>query len=207
MSKFRNICAYIRFLPIMIFFPIFNNNIRLHKDADRWLQTKDTFYSRLAILLHKKREFRNLFIYRNTYPKNHRFFRFWIKIFYPPEKTLFLECPDIGGGCYIQHGFATYVTAKKIGENFHVNQQVTIGYSGPNALPVINDNCMVMCGAKVLGDITLGDYTRVGANAVVLKDYKRGYGLLVGVPAIPKKELSNEIIEKLKNLKMSVKNE
>ncbi len=194
----KRIFAYLRFIPILFFFPVYKNNIRLRKDLDQWINTKNnkTFLGRLAVLLQSKKEFRNLFIHRNTYPKNHFLFRRWIKIWYPPEPTLYLECPDIGGGCYIQHGFATYVTAKKIGDNFHVNQQVTIGYSGPNALPTIKDNCMVMCGAKVLGDITLGNYTRVGANAVVIKDYKRGYGLLVGVPAKPKKEYPIEVLRK-----------
>ena len=36
------------------------------------------------------------------------------------------------------------------------------------------------------------DCTRVGANAVVIKDYKRGYGVLVGVPATAKNESSKE---------------
>lgn len=45
---------------------------------------------------------------------------------------------------------------------------------------------MIMCGAKVLGGITIGNNTRIGANAVVIRDYKRGYGVLVGVPAVPK---------------------
>lgn len=56
---------------------------------------------------------------------------------------------------------------------------------------------MVMCGAKVLGDITLGDCTRVGANAVVIKDYRRGSGVLVGVPAVPKNESSKERLKSL----------
>lgn len=51
---------------------------------------------------------------------------------------------------------------------------------------------MIMCGAKVLGEIELGDCTRVGANAVVIRDYKRGHGTLVGVPAVPKKEISKQ---------------
>lgn len=88
----------------------------------------------------------------------------------------------------IQHGFATYIAAERIGNNFHVNQQVTIGYNFDGGCPTIGDDCMVMCGAKVLGNITLGNSTLLGANVVVIRDYKRGHGLLVGVPAESKKE-------------------
>lgn len=190
----RKYLAYIRFLPILLFAYIYRKNIRLKEDVDRWIKPTDnkSFYKRLAILLYTFRQFRNIFIYRNTLPENHRFFCWLVKFIYPPEGTLYLECPDIDGGLYIQHGFATYISAKKIGKNFSVNQQVTIGYNGTTGCPIIGDNCMVMCGAKVLGDIELGDCTRVGANAVVIRDYKRGHGTLVGVPAVAKKEISKQ---------------
>lgn len=194
----KKILAYIRFLPIIIFYGIYKNNRRLKEDVDRWLKDDSrSLNEKLIYLMYTFKEFRNLFIYRNRYPKAHRLFCKWIAFWYPPEKTLYIECPDIGGGFYIQHGFATYISARKIGKNFWVNQQVTIGYNGTDGCPTIGDNCMVTCGAKVLGNITLGDCTRVGANAVVIKNYKRGYGVLVGVPATAKNESSKE---KLKSL-------
>ena len=192
----KKMIIYIRFLPILIFYPIYKNNIRLVEDVDRWMKTKTelSFVKRLAILMYSHKEFRNLFLYRNYYPKRHRFFCLWTKIWYRPLNTLYIECPDIGGGMFIQHGFATYIAAKKIGKNFSVNQQVTIGYNSSGKAPIIGDNVMVTCGAKVLGGIEIGDNTRIGANAVVLKDYKRGHGILVGVPAVPKKEASKELL-------------
>ncbi len=189
----RNLFIYIRFLPIAIFSAIYKNNDRLIMDVKRWTNKECVSLNKdLAVLLFNFKEFRNLFIYRNRYPKAHRVFCHWIKFWYPPEKTLYLECPDIGGGFYIQHGFATYIAAKKIGENCSVNQQVTIGYNGLSKSPIIGDRCMIMCGAKVLGEVELGECTRVGANAVVIRDYKRGHGTLVGVPAVAKKEISKE---------------
>lgn len=189
----RKIISYIRFLPILIFYSVYKNNERLKEDVDRWIKSDSmSFNKKVATLLYTFKEFRNLFIYRNRYPNPHRIFCCWIKFWYPPEKTLYIECPDIGGGCYIQHGFSTYIAAKKIGKNFSVNQQVTIGYSSGKDCPTIGDDVMVMCGAKVLGGITIGDCTRIGANAVVIRDYKRGYGILVGVPAVPKKETTKE---------------
>lgn len=77
---------------------------------------------------------------------------------------------EIGGGLFIQHGFATMIAAKSIGENCWINQQVTIGYKGPGDSPVIGDNVTITCGAKVLGPIHVGNYVVVGANAVVIRD-------------------------------------
>jgi len=41
---------------------------------------------------------------------------------------------------------------------------------------------MITCGAKVLGDITVGDNSIIGANAVVVKDVEPG-AVMGGVPA------------------------
>lgn len=194
----KKIFAYIRFIPIYIFNFIYSKNVRLHEDVDRWYKDDTlSFNKKLLLLLYQYKEFRNLFIYRNRYPNAHRLFCYWIKFWYPPEKTLYIECPDIGGGFYIQHGFATYISAKKIGKNCSVNQQVTIGYNSGLDCPTLGNNVMVTCGAKVLGGIVIGDNTRIGANAVVIRDYKRGYGILVGVPAVPKKESSKERLKSL----------
>ena len=192
----RKFFIILRFLPILVFYPKYKNNSLLKEDVDRWIKPLDnpSFLKRVAELLYYKREFRNLFVYRNCYPKSHKLFCKWVKLWYPPEKTLYIECADISGGFFIQHGFATYISAQKIGKNFSVNQQVTIGHNGQGMPPIIGDNCMVTCGAKVLGDITIGDNTRIGANAVVIKDYKRGHGVLAGVPAAPVKEASKELL-------------
>lgn len=45
---------------------------------------------------------------------------------------------------------------------------------------------------KGFGEVELGECTRVGVNAVVIRNYKRGHGTLVGVPAVAKKEISKE---------------
>ena len=155
---------------------------RFFEDLKRWkdiccMKEKDKLA--LAILLWEKQEFRNLFIYRN----GHRiFYRTLIKILYPPMQSLFIQAEDIGGGLFIQHGFATMITAKSLGENCWVNQQVTIGYNGMNPPPVIGNNVTITCGAKVLGNIHIGDGAMIGANAVVLKDVEPK-AVMVGIPA------------------------
>jgi len=74
------------------------------------------------------------------------------------------------------------VAAKSIGENCWINQQVTIGYGKGEEPPVIGDNVMITCGAKVLGRITVGDGAVIGANAVVIRDVEPG-AVMGGVPA------------------------
>ena len=81
---------------------------------------------------------------------------------------------NFGAGTYIQHGIATIISAKKVGENCWINQQVTIGYNDSNKYgfgqPVIGNNVRVSAGAKVCGDIIVGDGSTIGLNAVVVKD-------------------------------------
>lgn len=99
----------------------------------------------------------------------------------PKMKTLFIVTENIGGGLYIEHGFSTIITAKSIGENCWINQQVTIGFKNSKS-PIIGDNVRISCGAKILGDIKVGNNAVIGANAVVLKDVPENT-IVAGVPA------------------------
>lgn len=176
----RNILYSIRFLLIA---PFVNwHDIMLQKDIERWgaiLNIKKNNYNTLAELLWRYPEYRNLFIYRNRFRK---IFRVWIALCYKPMNTLYLQAKEIGGGLFIQHGFATMVSAESIGENCWINQQVTIGFNGIDRAPIIGDNVMITCGAKVLGAITIGDNAIIGANAVVIRDVEAG-AKMGGVPA------------------------
>ena len=98
------------------------------------------------------------------------------------KPTLEISTNDIGGGLIIQHGFATIISAEKIGKNCKIYQQVTIGYTHDLKAPVLGDNVEVCCGAKVLGGITIGDNVLIGANAVVIKDVPAN-SVVAGVPA------------------------
>lgn len=180
MRKIRSLLHILRLLPIL---PWVNwNDDKFLKDLTRWMKICHLNGSRtvvLAQLLWHQKEYRNLFIYRNR----HRWiYRYWIALWYCPMETLFIQTAEIGGGLYIQHGFATMISAKSIGENCWINQQVTIGYTAKGC-PVIGDNVMITCGAKVLGNITIGDGAVIGANAVVVKDVEPG-AVMGGVPAV-----------------------
>ena len=160
----------------------------VEKDLQRWLaQDQKHFPSDLAALNHyltHRPEFRNLLIHRLWNPsrtKRCRLHAFIARRLWKPMDTLYLNTRCIGGGLYIQHGFATIVAARSVGDNCWINQQVTIGYSGDEA-PVLKDNVCVYCGAKVLGGITMAQGSAAAAGAVVLHDVPENT-LVGGVPA------------------------
>lgn len=68
-----------------------------------------------------------------------------------------------------------------IGDNCMIMQQVTIGIIEAHP-PTIGSNVYIGAGAKVLGNIRLGDRARIGANAVVLHDVPEDH-TAAGVPA------------------------
>ena len=156
---------------------------RIVKDLERWQAVTQLERPSLLGFLAGYPEFRTLYYYRlRRGGILSAMLAACFKLMYPGERTLHLTCSDIGGGLFIQHGFATVVAARKVGENCWINQQVTIGFDRPGARPVLGNNVSVHAGAKVLGAIVLGDGARVGANAVVLCDVAAGH-TAVGVPA------------------------
>jgi len=69
-----------------------------------------------------------------------------------------------------------------IGENCWINQQVTIGYKDKTGRPNIGNNVRITAGAKVFGNIDIGDNVVIGANAVVTKNVPPNC-VVVGIPA------------------------
>ena len=69
-----------------------------------------------------------------------------------------------------------------IGKNAKLHPGVCVGANRGRA-PKIGDNVYIGPGAKVFGDITLGDNIQVGANAVVTKSCMKDGAILVGIPA------------------------
>jgi serine O-acetyltransferase len=91
---------------------------------------------------------------------------------------------SIGGGLSIPHpnGIVIHPRAK-IGVNCLIHQQVTIGVSRKsNKAPIIEGHVDIGAGAKIIGDITIGEHALIGANAVVVKDVP-AYAIVAGIPA------------------------
>ncbi len=110
--------------------------------------------------------------------------------------SLRIDTEIIGEGLFIQHGIATIIAAKSIGINCWINQQVTIGYSYDTDSPVLLDNVRIYAGAQVIGKLTIGNNSQVGANAVVVKSVPDNC-VVVGVPAYIVKRNGVRVTEKL----------
>jgi serine O-acetyltransferase len=90
----------------------------------------------------------------------------------------------IGPGLYIPHPVGTVVMAVSLGSRCHLISGVTIGMRTVQAFPRIGDNVTISAGARVLGDIYVGDGATIGANAVVITNVPDG-ATMVGAPAQP----------------------
>lgn len=182
-SILRLICGSLVVWPFVLLFLSLPKNHIFVGDVRRWVFLIDGISdaSKLRLGRHfleymiKFREIRNLLYYRVKWARV-------LSMLAPPERTLFIYADHIGEGLFIQHGFATIIAAHSIGKHCWINQQVTIGFRGPDGKPTIGDNVRITAGAKVLGDIVVGNDVIVGANAVVVKDVPAGC-TVVGVPA------------------------
>lgn len=91
-------------------------------------------------------------------------------------------CSLWGGALNVHHGWGTIVLADRIGENFSVYQNVTVGY-GKDGKPSIGNHVSIYSGAVVFGNITIGNHVRIAANTVVRTDIPDG-SLVYGNPAV-----------------------
>ena len=80
----------------------------------------------------------------------------------------------IGRKLFIDHGMGiVFGETTEIGDNCTIYHGVTLGGTGKDQgkrHPTIGNNVLIGCGAKVLGPFTVGDNSRVAANAVVLSE-------------------------------------
>ena len=92
---------------------------------------------------------------------------------------------QIGPGLVIDHGMAIVIgETAEIGSNVLLYHNVTLG--GVELIkgkrhPTLEDHVVVGAGAQILGPIRIGAHSRIGANAVVVKDVPP-HSVVVGVP-------------------------
>ena len=92
----------------------------------------------------------------------------------------------IGRGLFIDHGTGVVIgETTEIGDNCTLYQGVTLGGTGKETgkrHPTLKDNVMVGAGAKILGAFTIGENSKIAANAVVLCEVPDNC-TAVGIPA------------------------
>lgn len=91
----------------------------------------------------------------------------------------------IAGGVFIDHGEGVVIgETAEIEEEVIIYQCVTLGGSGKETgkrHPTIKRGAVISAGAKVLGGFTVGEYAKIGAGAVVLREVPP-YATVVGIP-------------------------
>ncbi|GEM05550.1 serine acetyltransferase [Halolactibacillus miurensis] len=91
----------------------------------------------------------------------------------------------IGRRFFIDHGMGVVIGETcEIGDNVTIYQGVTLGGTGKEKgkrHPTLKNHVLVASGAKVLGAITIGEESKIGAGSVVLKDVP-DYSTVVGIP-------------------------
>ena len=74
-----------------------------------------------------------------------------------------------------------------VGKRVHFGVHVVLGgKGGPTGAPVIEDDVILMAGARIIGAVTVGQGSVVAANAVVTRDVPPR-SMVAGVPAVVKK--------------------
>jgi serine O-acetyltransferase len=92
---------------------------------------------------------------------------------------------SIGRGVFIDHGMGVVIGETAIiGDYALIYQGVTLGGTGKESgkrHPTVGENVVVGAGAKVLGNIQIGNSVRIGAGSVVLRDVPSNC-TVVGIP-------------------------
>lgn len=91
----------------------------------------------------------------------------------------------IGKNLFIDHGMGVVIGETcEIGDNVTLYQGVTLGGTGKEKgkrHPTIGNNVLIASGAKVLGSMTIGENSKIGAGSVVLQEVPPN-STVVGIP-------------------------
>lgn len=127
----------------------------------------------------------------------------------------------IGRRVFIDHGMGVVIGETcEIGDDVTIYQGVTLGGTGKEKgkrHPTIEDNVLIASGAKVLGSITVGENSKIGAGSVVLREVPP-HSTVVGIPGkvvmtngvkVKSKhdhqEFPDPLVEKCDTLEMKIK--
>ncbi|MDR1167344.1 MAG: serine O-acetyltransferase [Heliobacteriaceae bacterium] len=109
----------------------------------------------------------------------------------------------IGRRFFIDHGFGVVIgETAVIGDDVLIYQQVTLGGTGKEKEkrhPTLCSGVVAGAGAKILGNITIGENTKIGAGSVVVDDIPPN-STVIGIPgSIIQQELNDEYCDSIQN--------
>ena len=104
----------------------------------------------------------------------------------------------VGSSVMIDHGAGVVVgETAEVGNGCILYQGVTLGGTGKDTgkrHPTLEDNVMVSAGAKILGPVTIGECSKIGAGSVVLKSVPP-HSTVVGVPGRVVKQAGKRVAD------------
>ena len=136
---------------------------------------KYVFWMRTCAYFRGKKKFALPFIISRFFLK-HYMYKFGISIPYTTK---------IGSGFYIGHFGGIVVNGHcEVGKNCNISHSVTLGKANRGSrkgYPRLGDNVYIGPGAKLIGNIKIGNNVAIGANCVVTKDIPDN-AVVVGIP-------------------------
>ena len=167
----------------MNFFKLINGEIKVALERDPAARSK----SQVLFLYPGVRALINYRIAHYFYKKGCYFIADWISK--KTRRSTGIEihpAAQIGKGVFIDHGMGVVIGETAIvGDYCTIYQGVTLGGTGKDKgkrHPTIGNNVTIGSGAKVLGPFSVGDNSKIAANAVVLSEIPPD-STCVGVPA------------------------
>ena len=180
----------LRLFPHLLFFFVFKN--RCYADVKVGMEHQKCggpVWAGFLFLMTFEKTYRNIFYYRIGY------YKFFISFLAPAHNSFIIGThAEIGEGFLAIHPIGTIIDAK-IGRNFIVKQNATVGRNG-NDNPIVGDNVTVNANALVIGNITVGNNVEVGAGTILMKSVPDNC-VVVGNPAYILKENGVRVNRKL----------
>ncbi|MEM1367696.1 MAG: serine O-acetyltransferase [Cyanobacteria bacterium P01_H01_bin.15] len=147
--------------------------------ARNWLEVLCCYPGLHAIAAHRFAHW----LYQHGVPFFPRFLSYWIRCLTGIEIH---PGARLGRGIFIDHGMGVVIGETTIiGDYTLIYQGVTLGGTGKQTgkrHPTVGHRVVIGSGAKILGNIHIGNHARVGAGAIVLQDVPADC-TAVGVPS------------------------
>ena len=148
---------------------------KLYLSIDKKANGVTSFYSELRNELYRYVKLMRKCEFYNNCSKN-IFAIMWLKYRFKKVSERYgfsIGINTFGPGLKIIHKGTILVNPKaKIGANCRLNADVVIGtqFATNDKCPTIGNNCFIAPGAKIIGQLKIGNDCLIGANAVVTKD-------------------------------------
>lgn len=167
----------------------------IHYDFERLMDKNNISISTIIKKCLKDRTISTIVYYRIGHymvmlKNRKRFIKRLLKLLLRPRQDIHIhERAQIGPGLRIYHGSGIVIGKGTIaGNNLTLEHGVTLGNrmgskrDDWNLFPRLGNNVFIGCGASILGNVSIGNDAKIGADALVLKDVPDN-ATAIGVPA------------------------